>query len=219
MAEGKIETREVSWRQLLPWTELFRGFHIALDLNKLLLAAAGIFVMALGWSLLAVLFSAGSKEPTWVGNYEANYPPTETAPDRPWTEFKRDRDHWNIMHEATGVGGSNLWKVEDLAESKAEYERVKAIANTDREDIPAVVARLVREEKLTEARAQVYRKHLRVEKRAGTLSTWPWFENRGPNPYLLVTGQAGVPWTAAMRVMAPPNRDQVARVQRRTRRK
>jgi hypothetical protein len=25
----------------------------------------------------------------------------------------------------------------------------------------------------------------------GTLRTWPWFEERGPNPYLLLTGQAG----------------------------
>ena len=31
-------------------------------------------------------------------------------------------------------------------------------------------------------------------KRAGTLSTWPWFEDRGPNPFLLVTGQLGKPW-------------------------
>ena len=28
-------------------------------------------------------------------------------------------------------------------------------------------------------------------KPAGKLRTWPWFENRGSNPYLLVTGQAG----------------------------
>ncbi|MFQ3592215.1 MAG: hypothetical protein SNJ82_03380, partial [Gemmataceae bacterium] len=28
------------------------------------------------------------------------------------------------------------------------------------------------------------------------LAVWPWFEDRGPNPYLLVTGQAGIPWEA-----------------------
>ena len=33
MAEGKLEGREATWRQLLPWTELFRGFQVALDLN------------------------------------------------------------------------------------------------------------------------------------------------------------------------------------------
>ena len=40
------ERSELSWRQLLPWTELFRAFQVALDLNKLLLAAAGIFLGA-----------------------------------------------------------------------------------------------------------------------------------------------------------------------------
>src|SRR5205807_6398168 len=33
----------------------------------------------------------------------------------------------------------------------------------------------------------------------GTLNTWPWFEERGDNPYLLVTGRAvhgdrSIPW-------------------------
>ncbi len=31
-------------------------------------------------------------------------------------------------------------------------------------------------------------------KPAGRLSVSPWSEDRGPNPYLLVTGQAGTPW-------------------------
>ena len=26
------------------------------------------------------------------------------------------------------------------------------------------------------------------------LATWPWFEDRGPNPYLMATGQLGKPW-------------------------
>src|SRR5262249_23159260 len=56
------------------------------------------------------------------------------------------------------------------------------------------LADLVKENKITPARAQVYRKFLGHEKRSGTLSTWPWFEDRGPNPFLLVTGQAGIPW-------------------------
>ena len=59
MVEEKVEPRETSWRQLLPWTELFRGFQVALDLNKLALAAAGILVTEFGWWLLAVLFTAG----------------------------------------------------------------------------------------------------------------------------------------------------------------
>ena len=39
MAEDKVEPREVNWRQMMPWTTLFQGFRVALDPNKLILAA------------------------------------------------------------------------------------------------------------------------------------------------------------------------------------
>ena len=42
MAAEKVDVREVSFRQLFPWTELFRGFQVALDPKKLLLAAGGL---------------------------------------------------------------------------------------------------------------------------------------------------------------------------------
>jgi len=48
MAEDKVEGREVSWQHLFPWTQLFRGFQIALDPNKLFLAAMGILAMTVG---------------------------------------------------------------------------------------------------------------------------------------------------------------------------
>ena len=34
MAEDKVEGREATWQQLFPWTHLFRGFQIALGLDK-----------------------------------------------------------------------------------------------------------------------------------------------------------------------------------------
>jgi hypothetical protein len=49
---------------------------------------------------------------------------------------------------------------------------------------------------LTQAKADYYKSHLGKPKPEGTLARWPWTEERGPNPYLLVTGQAGVPWEA-----------------------
>ena len=42
MAESKQEAREISWRRLVPWTELFNGFKLTLDPNKLFLAAGGM---------------------------------------------------------------------------------------------------------------------------------------------------------------------------------
>ena len=103
MAEEKVEPRETNWRHLLPWTELFRGFQVALDLNKLVLAAAGILVMAFGWWLLALLFRAGEtgRRRTWPGNLRA---PTTTAISKAWDQFRQDRDHWNLMHETAGLG-------------------------------------------------------------------------------------------------------------------
>ena len=80
MAEEKVEPRETSWRQLLPWTELFRGFQVALDVNKLALAAAGILVMAFGWWLLAVLFTAGETDVRRTGPAPTSRGTTTTRP-------------------------------------------------------------------------------------------------------------------------------------------
>ena len=196
MAEDKIEGREVTWRRLLPWTELFRGFQVALDLNKLLLAAAGILVMALGWLLLAVIFRASFKDqPPIPGEIEFNRE-AQGDPNKAWELFKRRSDEWNLMHEAAGVGDPNQkFEVLDLANSHDEYEITKNLDDAGT-NVSAAVAALVREGKLPEAKGRVYEAKLGKYKRYATLATLPWFEDRGPNPYLLVTGQAGIPWEA-----------------------
>ena len=189
MAEDKFEPRETNWRQLLPWIELFQGFRVALDLNKLLLAAAGILTMAFGWWLLAVIFDKPS-QPDWPSVYKSNYPDANVA----WSEFKKDREKWNILHAAAGDADS-LVRVDaaDLAESADEYEQITKIAaaiqagktdvDIEREALAEKVDSTVVKKGLT-LRAPHY-------KTAGQLRTWPFFENRGRNPYLLVTGQAG----------------------------
>jgi hypothetical protein len=193
MAEGKIEGRDVTWRQLLPWTELFRGFQVALDLNKLLLAAAGILVMAFGWWLLAIIFGANfNDQPPIPGESKYNTGDAKKS----WELFKRERDEWNLMHESAGVGGpTQKYETLDLANSLDEYEITKDLDKPDT-NIPAAIAELVRQGKLSDAKARVYLAKLGRYKPYGNLSTWPWFENRGPNPYMLVTGQAGIPWEA-----------------------
>ena len=93
MAEDKIDGRETTWRQLLPWTELFRGFQVAFDLNKMLLAAAGILVMAFGWWLLAVIFGAtfANTPPGWPEQRLAKYGDDK---QKAWIEFRRTfEDH------------------------------------------------------------------------------------------------------------------------------
>jgi hypothetical protein len=202
MSEGKFEGREITWRQLLPWTELFRGFQVALDLNKLLLAAAGILVMAFGWWLLAVIFSANFKDtPPIPGESKysnLNLPgDDEQKAKKSWEYFKRDRDEWNLMREAAGVGKPDqVIEVYDLANSRREFEEVDAALKDNNNNVKAAVDALVREGKLSEAKGRIYEAKLGKTTHYGTLATWPWFEDRGPNPYMLVTGQAGIPWEA-----------------------
>jgi hypothetical protein len=189
MAEEKVEVREANWRTLLPWTELFRGFQVALDLNKLLLAAAGILVLASGWWLLSVIFTAGYDKtpPGWPTKYRELY--AENA----WARFKQDRESWNIMHEAADLGGAQRFEVADLAESEAEYKLVQDNITANADALTAI-DKLVRGGELSETQGRRYKRYLGREKPAGTLATWPWYEDRGPNPFLLVTGQAGIPW-------------------------
>ena len=74
MAEEKIEARDINIRQVLPWTELFRSFQVALDPKKLLLAAAGILAMAFGWWLLAVIFGSQAKPQWGTQDYSSSNP-------------------------------------------------------------------------------------------------------------------------------------------------
>jgi hypothetical protein len=205
MAEDKVGAHEVTWRQLMPWTHIFRGFGVTLDLNKLLLAAAGIVVMFFGWWLLSVLFTANEKStpPDWPGEY-----PSLAKDDRvkAWEQFRKDRQHWNLMHEAANLDKADsspaLYQVEDLADTLGEYEMFapegKPSPKTAHEAV-AIIDQRLQAGTLKEAEAQRLRhKYALVGqvKPAGRLSVSPWTEDRGPNPYLLVTGQAGIPWEA-----------------------
>jgi hypothetical protein len=197
MANEKVEGRELTWRGLFPWTELFRGFQVALDLNKLLLAAAGILVMAFGWWLLSVMFAFGySTKPVWPGNY-ITAAGGDVNVKKGWEQFRRDREQWNIMHEAAKVGGDDeRVEIADLSTSFTELEMLKPALEkaTDKASKDKALDALVADKKLEPARAQYLKDHLDRPKPGGTLSTWPWSEDRGPNPFLMVTGQTGVPW-------------------------
>jgi hypothetical protein len=164
---------------------------VALDLNKLLLAAAGILTMAFGWWLLSVIFTAN----------EPKLPPAWPTRFNSWPEFKQARDHWNLMHEAAGIGdGPQSYTVEDVASTQQEFELFDGVKSGA--EYQARIEDLLQKGKIDAAQAREYRAKANAyaklgrDKPAGTLSTWPWSENRGPNPFLLVTGQAGVPWEA-----------------------
>ena len=52
MADDRFDSRPTPFRESHPWTDLFRTFRVALELKKLLLAAAGILAMSCGGWLI-----------------------------------------------------------------------------------------------------------------------------------------------------------------------
>jgi hypothetical protein len=131
MSEGKHEARELSVRTSAAWLELFRGFQIAIDPRKLLLAAAGILLMSLGWWSLSAAFSVFRTEPE-----SQNY---------------KDKARYTAAHED--------WLL---------FNRVAGPESAP-ENLDAATAR-----------------------KRGSFRALPWDESRGPNPFLLVTGQSEV---------------------------
>jgi hypothetical protein len=191
MAEERFEPREINFRQWLPFTQLFRGFWVALDHKKLLLAAAGILIMACGWWVLAVAFiNAYGDAPSFgSGNYQ----------DHQWSEFEKARRQWRLLYEAAGPAPIQA-DANDLATSATEFSIMQEqFARLNRESQTKSL-----EELRQQANGEIERGELKGDaaKSAelwfhrpslphGKLRNWPWFENRGPNPFLLVSGKAG----------------------------
>jgi hypothetical protein len=185
MAEERFDPREINVRQWMPWTHLFRGFWVAVDPKKLLLAALGILVMSVGWWFLSWLFYMSRTAPDYGGGQY-----------RDFAAFRVARERWNLFYRAAGPIPERE-DINDLATSDEDYKNLldavggKSDAQIDEEA----------------ARGNLYAQRWknRAWKPYGELRTWPWFEHRGPNPYLMATGQLGsqeatgaaryVPWT------------------------
>src|SRR5262249_22162953 len=171
MVEEKVEPGGVTWRHRLPWTEIFQGFRIALDPNKLILAAAGILCMAFGWWLLALIFYS-STEPGFNAK-DYSYTDTKESRDQAWRKFKADRQKWNLMHAAAGPADSEVhYDAGDIAESWQEYEAITALQKS--EDVTTFDDLTTRFGKETVASAQEKLKKLRRDPRikpSGSLST------------------------------------------------
>jgi hypothetical protein len=186
MAEDKPAEREYNVRQMFPWTELFRGFQVALDPRKLLLAAAGILAMALSWWVLAWVFFGLRDKPEWVHYAKSGDDATEA-----WSKFRSARDQWNILLWAAGPG-PEAQDAGDLAGNAADFDALTA--DKDQLDQLDRIREEMKQTGQVQRTVRLGGKDLTVSlKAAGALRTLPWEENRGVNPYLLVTGQAGIP--------------------------
>ena len=93
MSEGPLGSRT----EAAPlYRKIFTGFRIALDIKKLLLAAAGIFATFLGWWALSCVF------------YTADMPQWSSYERTQWTKFKNERRSWNLLHELAGSPAHSL---------------------------------------------------------------------------------------------------------------
>jgi hypothetical protein len=209
MAEGKDVPREVSLSQRLPWVTIFQGFRIALDFNKLLLAAGGILVMAFGWWLLAAIFDYGEPDKDLDKRYSTM---VGGAPEK-WKAFKNDHDRWALRHQLAGSYSKDMTiNAADLANSEAEYTALQEVVppQSSKQAPPPVTPEKLKKYQKDfdgfDVKVEVLRS--RVPRPAGSLRGWPWFEDRGPNPYLLATGQTkgwqkGQFWDWLLRVQVP----------------
>ncbi len=141
------------------WTKIFTGFKVALDIKKLLLAAAGILTTALGWWVLAVIFFNMRAMPQPDSYVKKDG--TVEQQQAEWGEFKNARARWNLLYEMAGGAPTSDYgylDAGDLAKSYSEYSELKP-----KMDVAPKIA-----------------------KPHGRLRTLPWYEDRGPNQYLLV---------------------------------
>src|SRR5262249_20388398 len=146
MADERIGVPEQQARNIWAWTELFRTFQVALDPKKLLLAAAGIVVMWIGWRALSVAFFNRRSEPRWPSDYPtASYKKEnmteEQAAEAAREHYERDLARYVLLYRLAGPGDQSAPKSESW------------------------------------------------KRETGKLRIYPWHEDRGPNPYLLVTNQ------------------------------
>jgi hypothetical protein len=194
MADEKYD-QQINYDRVFPWTQLFRSFRIAMDPKKLILAAAGIVTMWLGWYLLSLLFFYPRSEPRW-----------DTWPDQTdagYKDFKADRHKWNILYAAAGThdyrADANVGAHEvradanDVAQTATEWKKINDAITAARTQHPGVAVAQVTI--VDEADGKKVARVIPLPvKGFGELRLWPGAEDRGPNPFLLVTGQAAVSW-------------------------
>jgi hypothetical protein len=149
MAEERIGPAASESHRYWAWTELFRTFQVALDPKKLILAAAGIVVMWIGWWLLSIIFFSARSEPRDADfqavNYQTEGMTEDQAKQRAAEKFLAAQRGYRLLYSLAGPGDPNATE---------EWRR-----------------------------------------RTGLFRTAPWHEDRGPNPFLLATGQLGRPWS------------------------
>ena len=117
MADGRDAAPGFRFRDTFPWMSIFRSFQVALDPRKLLVAAAGILVMSVGWWVLSALFyykAPDRSAPEYSNGAISKEKEGQKKPgtDAPYTEadftdignkrFAADFEKWRVMADLAG---------------------------------------------------------------------------------------------------------------------
>ncbi len=145
------------------WTKLFGTFLVALDPFKLLVAAAGIVVTALGWWLISITFYYSWTIPK-LSDYQEKVSKAGLAegPERDAEvarQYGKALDTWAMMYE---LAGPTERANKDAAELYSKWYQAKYTEPAQRNQTAALGY-------------------------GGKYRTMPWAENRGPNPFLMTT--------------------------------
>jgi hypothetical protein len=113
MAEGRDEAPAYPARPTHPWAEIFRCFQVALDPRKLLVAAAGILLVSVGWYLLSLAFNRDmprDTDPAYTDDAQLarKYPALASPEERRAAgrrQYDEDFAEWKVLHALAGPGG------------------------------------------------------------------------------------------------------------------
>lgn len=172
------------------WTKLFTAFRVALDVKKLLLAAGGLVVTAIGWLLLAAIFYS-PKAPEWK-----DYAPAADKPEakkEAFTSFQLARKRWKLLHELAAPVPENpaearKFDAVDFARDLEQFELFNEFAKMHNEG--KTLKQIGAELPGNGVALEIFEKKLLPPATlpTATLRSWPFSEDRGPNPYLLAEG-------------------------------
>ena len=121
MTNDRGEVRDVSYRQLMPWTEIFRAFQLALDPSKLVLALVAVVLLWAGWAFLGLaLLPAEDPNPfgVWPPNAQRGGNPIVTMEN---TVKGAVRDQSAKPGEG-GVLSREFWLGNDSAQGPVQLE-------------------------------------------------------------------------------------------------
>ena len=119
MADGQYSESSFARRPGFLWTEIFRSFWVALDPRKLIVAAAGILAVSLGWWFLSYCANGMSTKPDREGTAYTNEAMAkalgkkadgtdqlpETLVSEGTKKFNSDDASWSNLNDLAGPGG------------------------------------------------------------------------------------------------------------------